>query len=102
MYTIRLYEILKSYEKLGIWTFNIDDLKKKLDAESYERFPDFRRRIIDPALEQINKYADFFVDREFIKTGQKYTDIILRFRPKTATEHYNSIKAINDKLAASK
>lgn len=46
VYSIRIYELLKSYAGLKKKVFELDDLKKKLmveDISSYNRFPDFRR-----------------------------------------------------------
>ena len=42
-YSIRLYEILKSYAYQKNKIFDIEDLKRTLSAENYIRFPDFKR-----------------------------------------------------------
>lgn len=65
-YAIRVYQLLKSYENMnktylaGI-PFPLSEFKKHVDAENYERFPDLRRRVIEPALEEINRYTDIRV-----------------------------------------
>lgn len=71
-YSIRLYELLKSYENLGGWAFTIDDLKKRLSAETYDRYPDFKRKVIDIAMREINDFSDISVTYELEKQGRKY------------------------------
>ena len=61
-YGIRLYELLKSYQfmKKEI-SFTIEELKKRLDAEGYKRYPDFRRFVLEKAIEDINECSDIEV-----------------------------------------
>lgn len=71
-YSIRLYELLRSFENLGGWTFTIDELKKRLYAETYDRYPDFKRKVIDIAMREINNFSDISVTYELEKQGRKY------------------------------
>lgn len=73
-YSIRLYELLKSYSNLDEWTFNLDELKRRLDCESY-RYQDFRRRILEDALHEINRFTDLDLTYIPIKTGRQYAYI---------------------------
>jgi len=74
-YSIRLYEILKSYEWQGSVIFNIDELKNTMFAEKYTRFPDFKRYVLDIAMREINDLSDIFVSYEIIKEGRKYAKL---------------------------
>ncbi|MCL2359940.1 MAG: replication initiation protein [Candidatus Bathyarchaeota archaeon] len=74
-YAIRLYELLKSYEYKGKWRVAIDELKRLLSAEGYERYPDFKRRVLDIALREINSLTDINVNFEAIKKGRKFAEI---------------------------
>lgn len=75
-YSPRLYELLKSYQKNNKqWFFAIDDLKKLLDAENYVRFPDFRRFVLEPAVEEINKYTDIEIAWDTVREGRKVTRV---------------------------
>lgn len=42
-------------------TFTLDELKKRLDAENYARYPDFRRYVLEKAISDINAYSDLKV-----------------------------------------
>lgn len=71
-YSPRLYEILKSYQKNNReWFFDLDELKRVLDAQSYDRWPDFRRRVLEPAVEEINSFTDLNVAFDTEKEGRK-------------------------------
>ena len=82
-YSIRLYELLKSYETIGRWKFNVDELKQKLFAEKYNRFPDFKRRVVEKAVEEINDYTDLKIRYTLEKYGKKYTEITFFIKQKT-------------------
>ena len=71
-YSVRLYELLKSYavSKKTIKEFDLDDLKIKM-AAPYDRFPDFRRKAIEVAVREINEYTDIEVSWEPVKKGRK-------------------------------
>ena len=72
-YGKKLYELLKSYQHLTTEKhFDLDKLKFLLDAENYNRFPDFRRYVLEPAVNEINKYTDIYVRWEKdIPEGQR-------------------------------
>ena len=74
-YGIRLYEILKSYANLGSKRISIDELKKRLNAESYKDTSNFKTKVLFPALKDIEEYGDIKVSTIFIKTKNKITHI---------------------------
>ena len=74
-YSIRLYEILRSYEYKHEIEFRIDELKELLSATSYDRYPDFRRYVLEIALREIEAVSDINVFYEVIKEGRKFTRI---------------------------
>jgi plasmid replication initiation protein len=75
-YSIRLYEILKSYENQKQKKFDIDELKKMLSAEKYKRYPDFRRYVLDISLREINAFSDVNVTYQVIKDKRRYANIV--------------------------
>jgi plasmid replication initiation protein len=74
-YSIRLYELLKSYEYRHSYTFEIEDLKRKVSAENYNRFPDFKRYVLDIALREVNELSDINVSFTIEKEGKRYAKI---------------------------
>jgi len=81
-YSIRIYELLKSYQKLGKWEFDIDDLKRKLMCENYIQWNDFKRYVLDVSMREINKCSDLLVNYELIKDGHRFSKIIFIIEPK--------------------
>ena len=98
LYSIRLYELLKSWadatlsENEGHW-WPIDQLQALLGSD-YERYQDFRRKVIETALKEINKYSDLSVQYEPVKVGRIYKYINFYIRNKTEKELI-SVKANN-------
>ena len=82
-YSIRLYELLRSYLNLRQWRFSIEKIHMQLCLPaSYEKFQNFRRAFIEPAVKEINGFSDILVEYEFIKTGRNYTHIEFKFKSK--------------------
>ena len=78
-YGIRLYELLKSYQHTydGEVTFDLAELKSRIDAEKYKRYPDFRRNVLEIATQDINEYSDINVEYEaFSENGGRGIDTI--------------------------
>ena len=82
-YSLRLYELLKSYEYQHRKIFDIENLKKLLSAENYTRFPDFKRFVIDRALDEINTLSDLTVTYDIIKESRRFTQIEFMMNIKT-------------------
>ena len=78
VYGIRLYKLLKSlYYKTRDATFDLETLKGYLDcADKYDDYRNFRRRVLDPALKDINEYSDIQVEMETVKTSYRVTGLV--------------------------
>ena len=74
-YSVRMYEILRSYEYQRYKKFEIEDLKHILAAENYGRYPDFKRKVLDIAIREINDLSDLTVTYKIIKEGRRYAKI---------------------------
>lgn len=74
-YSIRIYELLKSYSFTKKHTFKVDELKRALGCEHYDRFPDFKRRVIEIAVKEINTFTDLEVSWQPIMQGRKVIEL---------------------------
>lgn len=98
-YAIRLYELLKSYQRNNFeWFFEIDQLKKLLSCEHYIRFPDFRRWVLETAVAEINEYSDIKIAWEPIRHGRKVVRINFYMTGKKADALLETDRAICDSL----
>jgi plasmid replication initiation protein len=101
-YSKRLYEILKSYlysagtlEKIyrvQLLDYEIDELKRLLNAENYERYPDFRRKVLDVAEREINDLSDISITYTPFKTGKKVTMVQFSCRHKKAIDRLEAYR----------
>ena len=71
-YSIRLYEIFKSYLWLGKWEVKVEDLRTLINmSDRYRDFTEFKRNILNPSIREINKYTDLTVElTDTIKSGR--------------------------------
>lgn len=74
-YSFRIYELLKSYAFTKSHTFDIDDLKRTLVATNYVNFKDFRKKVIEIAVKEINLYTDLEVSWTPITKGRKVIQV---------------------------
>lgn len=74
-FSFRLYELLKSQAFKHSYHYDIDDLKKILMAENYSNFKDFRKKVLEAAIKEINEYTDLHVEWEPETKGRKVTGI---------------------------
>jgi plasmid replication initiation protein len=83
-YGIRLYELLSQYRNLGRREIFIDWLKSHFEiADAYKSIADFKKYVIVPAVENINKHSDLTVQPPiYQKTGRNVTSIVFDFKPK--------------------
>lgn len=67
---IRLYEILKQYQKIGNVKIGLDDLQKMMCVK-VSLFNDFKLKRLEPAIKDINEYTDIMVSYEKILSCRK-------------------------------
>lgn len=97
-YSFRIYELLKSYSFTGAHTFEIDDLKKQLYAEHYLNFKDFRRKVIEIAVKEINTYTDLETSWEPVKFGNKVTQVTFHIKQRDTWGRYKAAERANDQI----
>ena len=86
-YAIRLYELCVAWRDQGFTQrYKIDELRQKLgvEPEKYKAMNNFKARVIDLAIKQINKETDITVKYEQHKTGRTITAMSFTFKSKVA------------------
>ena len=84
-YSIRIYEILKSYEAVGMYKTDIETLKVLLDCSGdYKVFYDFRKRVLDVAINEINEYSDLQIEMTPLRTNRAFTHLMFMIEKKDA------------------
>lgn len=97
-YSLRLYELLKSVANKEIWYFKIDDLKNIFMCENYKLFGNFKQRVIEPAIKEINKRTDINVTYTLFKDGKSYIGIEFYITYKSTKDRLNVDRQIRAEL----
>ncbi|MDD5227293.1 MAG: RepB family plasmid replication initiator protein [Methylococcales bacterium] len=83
IYAIRLYELLMQWKSTGKREIDIDWLKKQFQLdENYDRMFDLKKRVLDPAINDINKNSNYNVSWTQRKTGRRVTHLTFEFSEK--------------------
>ena len=89
-YSIRIYELLKQYQKIGRRKFELNELKLIIGAieeivvdddeieykDNYPLYGNFRQRVLEKANRDLKKYTDIRFEYEPIKRGRAVHEII--------------------------
>jgi len=82
-YAIRLYELLCQWRDAGEREVSIDWLRDALYLDGkYPAIKDFKKRVIEPAVEQINEHSPLWVKWDQRKTGRRVSHLIFTFGEK--------------------
>ena len=75
-YSKRFYEMLSSWKNRGEYNTSLTDLHDVLQIKkSYKTWDNFKRKVIEPSIEEINEKTNLYVSYEVKKTGRKFTHI---------------------------
>ena len=75
-YSKRIYLLLKEYSKIGMRTFNVEELQSILKVpKSLKNYADFKRKVLKRAEADINKFTDLEVSFTEKKRGRKVVEI---------------------------
>ena len=103
-YAIRIYQITKSNIYKKTFVLELETLKKqlKLTQKSYSLYGNIKKKIIEPALAEINEKTDISLSYEEIKIGRKVE--MLKFKVSQKKNNPVKIKPItksNNKVLGS-
>lgn len=85
-YSIRLYELLKSYAYLETTKISLSDLKESLQIDGYDVFKDLKRRVVDKSIEEINEFTDLEISYTTYRRGRSIDGFEFTIRQKSSAE----------------
>jgi plasmid replication initiation protein len=90
-HAVRIYELLAQHKGIGNRTLNLAWLRDTLQIgpDEYKLTANFIRKVIEVAVDQINKHSDLTVSYKSVKTGRAITDFLFKIKDKT-TQPKNS------------
>jgi len=81
-YSVRIYQMLKEYEKLKIRYIKVDELMDILQVpNSYKRYDNFKNKVLKIAEKELAEHTDIFFTLEEEKEGKKVDRLIFRIYP---------------------
>lgn len=82
-HAMRLYELLCQWRDTGKREVSIEWLRNAFLLEGkYTALKDFKRRVLEPAVEQINEHSPFWVKWDQRKTGRRVSHLTFTFGEK--------------------
>jgi plasmid replication initiation protein len=88
-YAIRIYELLKQYERVQERTFSLEHLRRLLGVEDlYPAYGNFKQRVLIPAQKELGKKTDITFELEEMKIGRRVDKVkfVIRSRRKAAKQ----------------
>lgn len=89
-------EFGRKYRTAGVLEISVEEMKSRVQIKVNKKtnklvnlnisFKDLRTKIIEPSIEEINKYTDIMVNVGYTKNGKKFETIQFEFKPKTKKE----------------
>lgn len=88
MYSIRLYELMKKWQKVTKWECTVESLREKLGAtnKSYTVYGNFKNKILNPAVAELNNQTDLSIKFTEVKKGRKIVSIKFTIYKRTYAE----------------
>ncbi len=84
-YAVRLYELLIQWRATGETpVIAVQRFRMQMGVQAHEllAMSDFKKRVLDLGVSQINAHTDIWVEYEQLKSGRSITGFRFRFRPK--------------------
>ena len=100
-FSVRIYELMKSYAFQKSKTFELDDLKRLLmvsDVKSYTNFNLFKTKVLEMAQREINELTDINITFEPITKGRKVVKVKFRIELKNPMERWLAGATANERL----
>lgn len=96
-YGLALYENCIRYRGLphSKW-FDMELFKKLMGVApgKYDVFRDFKRRVLDKAIEEVNTYSDLVIESEFVREGRKVVKVRFKLKERAKKTRLGSSKKI--------
>ncbi|MDN8587128.1 RepB family plasmid replication initiator protein, partial [Vibrio alginolyticus] len=85
LYATRLYELLIAWRSTGkVPEISLDDFRDKMGLASneYKLMHNFKNRVLEPAIKQINEHTDITATYEQHKQGRTISGFSFKFKQK--------------------
>lgn len=92
-HAIRLYELLCQWRDAGQREVSVEWLREAFQlGDKYPALKDFKKRVIQPAIEQINEHSPLWVKWDQRKTGRRVSHLVFTFGEKLKQDEESADK----------
>ena len=98
-YAIRLYELLIAWREVGkVPQIELSEFRSKIgvEANEYTAMNDFKKRVLEPSIKQINEHTDIIVTYEQHKKGRIISGFSFKFKQKQQAKTEKTIDPKRD------
>ncbi len=94
-YSIRLYEMLMQFKSTGILVISLEDFRERLGlGTKYPRFDNFKKNVIEKAVQEISIKTNYDVEYEVEKRGRTVKNLHFSFNPRIK----NTVKPLTNPI----
>jgi len=95
-YSYRLYDLLRAWSgSKNIINYQIDSLREYLMLEdSYPKYADFKKRALNPAVDELNKTGFFEIETKEQRDGKKVVSVDFIVKDKDKRKYFDNPKSI--------
>ena len=95
---VRLYELLSQWRQVGEREIEIREIRRMFGVEDrYSSIADLKKRVIEPAVRDVNECSDLSVRWGQRKAGRKIAAIQFKFKPKAAKKEAKAVASTTDR-----
>lgn len=92
-FSMRIYEFLCQYVKIGHRTMEVEEIKRKLQiSNKYRSYYTFKQKVLVKAQEDLKEHTDISFEFEEIKQGKRVNEIKFTIHRKRSTVSYQKQK----------
>lgn len=97
-HSIRIYELLKQYERIGKRKILVDELRGYLgfEKDEYTEYSNLKHRVLKKAQNEIEQKTDISFNYKEIKESRRVVELLFSIRKNTQTHSLTSYSALND------
>ncbi len=97
-YSQILYVRLCRFVDIHQWRVRVNDLKGILEATSYERYSNFKQKVLTPCIEEINKRTDIYVECKEMRVGRAVDTLHFSVYLKQDKSNQNNQKQLRQEI----
>jgi plasmid replication initiation protein len=80
-YSIRFFEFCKQFEKIGKFTFQVEELKEVFGIkDKYKNYFDFKKKVIVQAEKELKEQCELYFTFKEIKQGKKIVELLFTIK----------------------